>query len=331
MTKFKLGIVALLIFTLWGCEREEKLYEFEVEETNSEILNLDLGTDYSSQVFVDLGTMNTLKNDFRVWDIALPSDISKLNIRINDANVAYLAVSMFNNIYASEPLPKDGWSIDESCGSKDSCAIGEWFTFMNGKVKSKKLVYILDRGELAEGERYYKFQILNYDSEKYTIKYGKLNGTDFDTKEILINQDKNYNYFSFENERVEKVEELDKNDWDIVFKPYRHVFYDMNPVLEYLVVGALINPNNVKVYKCTTMDYADIGLDYAIATEMSHNWDGIGYDWKEFDRNTNKYSITPNIVYILKDTEGVYYKLRFISFYNELGEKGYPKFEFKRI
>lgn len=331
MTKIKLSLIALIICTFWGCEREEALYDFEVEPSNSEVMELDMGSDYSNQVFVDLGTMQTVKNDFRVWDIALPTDISALNIRINDANAAYLAASQFSNIDAYESIPTQGWSFDESCGSKDSCAIGEWYMFVGGKIKSKKIVYILDRGELAEGNRYCKFQILDFDGKKYTIKYGDFNATDFYITDIHVNSSKNYNYFSFETQKVEKVEELDKNDWDIVFKPYRHVFYDMTPALEYLVVGALINPNKVKVYKCSTREYKDIDLDYALKAEMSWDWDAIGYDWKEFDRNTNKYSIQQGVSYILKDTEGVFYKLRFLSFYNEFGEKGYPKFEFIRI
>ena len=48
----------------------------------------------------------------------------------------------------------------------------------------------------------------------------------------------------------------------------------------------------------------------------------IGYDWKIYDFDTGFYTIDPSATYILSDTEGYFYKLRFIDFYNENGEKG---------
>ena len=36
-------------------------------------------------------------------------------------------------------------------------------------------------------------------------------------------------------------------------------------------------------------------------------------------------------VYVVEDHEGFRYKLRFTSFYNELGEKGHPQFTFQRL
>jgi len=35
--------------------------------------------------------------------------------------------------------------------------------------------------------------------------------------------------------------------------------------------------------------------------------------------------------YVIRDRDGFFYKLRFIDFSNDMGEKGYPKFEFVRL
>ena len=50
-----------------------------------------------------------------------------------------------------------------------------------------------------------------------------------------------------------------------------------------------------------------------------------------FDFETGKYSVDPSQNFIIKSTEGIYFKLHFNEFYNETGEKGYPKFEFQEL
>jgi len=327
---FLLGLVLCFL----GCEKEEALYKFDAPkfDTTSKRLEISMGTDYTNQVYIELETSNTFTNDFKIWDLALPSDLNQLNVRMNDANAAYLSHSTFNNIRMKEDLPITGWNIDESCGDKDSCAIGSWYTKKNGVIESKKLVYILDRGELAVGERYYKFQIVEKTEDSYVIAYGLYNSTSYMTKTVPIDKNKNYNYFNLSKGAVENIEHFNKDKWDLVFRPYRHVFLDEVPVLEYVVVGTLINPNKVKVYECTDVLYDAIDYDYAKSSiEYTSVWDVIGFDWKEFDRNTNRYAIRSNLSYVIEDTKGVFYKLRFLSFYNKFGEKGFPKLEYVRL
>ena len=65
---------------------------------------------------------------------------------------------------------------------------------------------------------------------------------------------------------------------------------------------------------------------------FSADWNAIGYDWKSHAFGAaGNYTVNSNITYIVKDTDGNYYKLRFLDFYNNKGDKGYPKFEFSRI
>ena len=53
--------------------------------------------------------------------------------------------------------------------------------------------------------------------------------------------------------------------------------------------------------------------------------------WKEFNFETNLYSVKDNINFVIRDFEGKYYKMRFIDFYNSQGLKGYPKFELEEL
>jgi len=57
----------------------------------------------------------------------------------------------------------------------------------------------------------------------------------------------------------------------------------------------------------------------------------IGYEWKYYNFDAALYTIEPGLAYVIRDRDGFYYKLRFIDFYSEGGEKGYPKFEYVRL
>jgi hypothetical protein len=57
----------------------------------------------------------------------------------------------------------------------------------------------------------------------------------------------------------------------------------------------------------------------------------VGYNWKEYDLSAGEYTVFSNINYIIQDKNDKYYKLHFIDFYNNLGEKGYPKFEIQEL
>jgi hypothetical protein len=62
--------------------------------------------------------------------------------------------------------------------------------------------------------------------------------------------------------------------------------------------------------------------------------DAIGYNWKTFGgfgNATGDYQIFSNFNYIIKDSKSMLYKMRFISFYDDQGRKGSPKFEFRRL
>ena len=64
---------------------------------------------------------------------------------------------------------------------------------------------------------------------------------------------------------------------------------------------------------------------------FNNNNDMVGYIWKEYDLNAGEYTVFSNINYIIQDKNDKYYKLHFIDFYNNLGEKGYPKFEIQEL
>ncbi len=105
----------------------------------------------------------------------------------------------------------------------------------------------------------------------------------------------------------------------------------MNPVTPYQVTGVLLNPNNVTAYKETVVKFEDITYDHVASKTFSNAENFIGYDWKTYDFNTSGYVVNSKITFVIKNTQGIYYKLRFIDFYDDFGVKGTPKFELQRL
>jgi hypothetical protein len=61
----------------------------------------------------------------------------------------------------------------------------------------------------------------------------------------------------------------------------------------------------------------------------------IGYEWKQINGDVTSGDITYTAqsgwTYLVRNREGLFFKMRFIDFYNNQGKKGYPTFEFQRL
>ena len=121
-----------------------------------------------------------------------------------------------------------------------------------------------------------------------------------------------------------------KDSWDVVFTQFSKVFYEPE-FTPYVVVGCLTNPYKTLSYYAEGKTFDEINLSFAENTTLSTDWDAIGYDWKSFSLNQSMYDVYYNKVYLIKDQNEYYYKLRFVDFYSDNGEKGSPTFEYQRL
>jgi len=77
--------------------------------------------------------------------------------------------------------------------------------------------------------------------------------------------------------------------------------------------------------------FADLEFADITGIEFSPDLDVIGHEWKYYNLEEGFYSVDANMVFIIKNQNNNFYKLHFIGYYNENGETGYPKFEFKKL
>jgi hypothetical protein len=170
----------------------------------------------------------------------------------------------------------------------------------------------------------------------YSFSYANLDGSNANTFTVTKDPAMNYMCFSFDEGSKQSGLEPLKNDWDLLFTQYTTLLYtNEGDPYPYLLTGVLSNPFLIRVAQDTLYDFDEIDLTIAQSLTYSTALDEIGYDWKDVvgDVSTGNvsYVVLEGRNYIVRDTEGFYFKLRFISFYNNSGEKGYPTFEYQKL
>lgn len=335
--KFIYYSLVVLLF-LSSCEKKEGLIPFSTPPAGSSTITVaGMGEDYTNQVFFELSTGVTKSNDPSLWDISIftGNDESPV-LLLNDYNNSRIC----NLGQAKIETPVDVknlvlWQLDNPNGSYDSSAVGKWCYFNSGKVISKENVYIIDRGDaknINPKSRYFKFKITGADQSCFNLQYQLAENSGYMSENAYKDSSQNCAYFNFISGNV-KNEAMHKTKWDLVFRKYRDKALNTQTLKweDYLVAGALSSPNGVEVAVVENIKYEEITLSVAQNLKYTIKRNGIGYNWKSYDINAARYTVNPNKIYLVKDTKGYLYKLRFLDFYNDQFVKGFPKLEFQRL
>jgi hypothetical protein len=298
------------------------------------------GDAFSRQLYFDLGTDSFTGNVDRLdWDLAFDARDGEYYVWLNSANsqgsttltvIAATGQTEMNSVTGTQGLD-NLWHWETSTGDTALNALGPWWTWQGNTMVSKNEVIAVGRGYAHDWSEYLgngKFIIDSFDENSYWIRADELSGTNPVSLQLTRDPRYNFSYLSFDGRPHQVAVEPRKEDWDLVFTRYVYT-YDDPPDFPYPVVGVLINPSNVEVAEMSLpsgMPFDSVDIYDVTGLSFSNDWDVIGFEWKIFD-NTG-YVTDPSQVYIIKSYEGDYYKLRFLDYYNDLGERGFPKFEY---
>jgi hypothetical protein len=295
-----------------------------------------MGPTYATQWFYDLETDSFIKVvDRESWDLAFQCGDNEYHIFTNLAKRMSVTNTGSTNFDAVNTDAGLTYHFDRSEGYLDSNAIGNWGNFSAGNAISANLVYIIDRGITITGNNIgkKKIQVLGLTAGVYQIRFANLDGSGDHIVSITKNGNKNFVHLSLNGSGAEVDAEPDKYDWDLLFTQYtaKVTQTSTNITEDYSVNGVLLNPYHVEIAHDFVKPFTDISYtDLSTYTYLTC-WDAIGYDWKWYDFDNMIYVIEPGRTYIIHSTEGDYYKLRFTSFVNNLGEKGYSQFEVSKF
>ena len=325
---------ALLPLFISSCEKIEKPYKLPPKPAEDiKVIQLNLGENYESQVFLDIFDSMPIKSTLKCadWDLSFESKANGFRITLNGGTGVLIANTGKTKIERVNDPEYLHYSWDDASGG-DSLALINW---CNHNMMSYDSVYVIDRGvQKQDPYRYYQFKILAVSPFGYLLEIGDIRGKNIKQIEVPKNPLKINTYFNF-GEGIPKVLDFEPNkrDWNFCFLRYRWIYYEFNPPLLYTVTGIFINNENISVAVDSTMQFEKITLKDLIPLDFHNRRDIIGFDWKNYDFLNGRYKTREYVNYIIKtkEVQPRYFKLRFTDFYSPEGLKGSPKFELIEI
>jgi hypothetical protein len=328
-----LFILCIFLMGLSSCFKEKPYQPKDSEHSDKRVV-IPMTPTYQNMFFFSLEKGQIVReSNPETFDLMFENTASKLHIWLNGSklmSVKHTGKTNFDSVTDRDTLTANGWLLDRPDFSEDSNAIGKWWTQNGSNISSNKEVLLIHLGKDITGKAlgYRKMQIESYSGNTYYIRFAFPNGED--EHEVAIPKDGAtcYRYFSFSNGGKLVDIEPPKESWDLVFTRYAHVFYDPY-YLPYVVVGVLHHPLHVEAYVDSTANYESFKLSDIQSERFSAKRDAIGYNWKQYD--FNEYKVLPYKIYLIKAHQQRFYKLRFLDFYNEKFERGYPTFGYEEL
>ncbi len=283
-----------------------------------------MGEDYRNSIHFSIVTGQVLRGHVKTtWDLGFAAQEGEYLIRLNGSKV--MAAAATDALWLRDVSAATGadWKVDMPSGHPDSTAIGYW---RDGKVRLIDLGFSISgqplglakmRAEVAEGG--------------HLLHFAPLASTDSST--VLIPRDPTIKMVCVSLDGAGNIVPIEphRDDWQLLFTQYTHIFIEEGEVIPYLVTGVLTNSATVQATRLDKADFASIDLEMAEALDYSPAANIIGYDWKTYSFDTGSFIIHSEISYVLRLADGTFYKLRFLDFYTQGGEKGAPLFEFQRL
>lgn len=283
--------------------------------------HVELGSNYANQLFYDIETNTVLKkNNREIWDLGFECGATGTHIILNTARLMSAVETVETDILAVNSDAGLTYYYDRPSGDYDSIAFKNW---QAGKV------YIVNLGMNNNGIQLgkKKVKVLSVNASEYQIQFADLNSSSIKSLTIPKSDDLNFQCVSLTDEGSIQSIEPDKSKWDLEFTSFCHVYADGTP---YSVTGALSNRFGVKVQE-VSKSFADFSYSDIQEDLFKNRLNVIGFDWKVYDFDNGVYSVNSSRTFVIKTIEGKYYKLRFIDYYSDSGEKGAPKFEYKEL
>lgn len=313
-------LLPLAVFT--ACERGE--IPIPAHDPGDVItIQVEMGPDYRNQIYYDLGSQSIVStNSKEFWDLGFEASEAGWHVILNSSRGGAVWSTEQTEFAAISDTVGAAWKHDAPTGNLDSTAFGDY--------RDLQSVLVLDRGYNSEGIHtgFRKLIVEEVNSFYYHLRTAELDGGGEMVIEIPKDESLNFVSVSLDQNSVVDVEP-NKEDWDLVFTQYTYVFDD--PPLAYLVVGVISNRNNVSIALDLEKAFEKIAYTDTDSYDFVEALDMIGYNWKEYDFGTGSYQVFSNMNYIIRDTEGRYFKMHFIDFYNSDGGKGAPKMEVQEL
>jgi len=303
------------------------------------------GSNETNQVYVDLSDETTAKVARDSWELGFYSG-SDFKVVLN-GSIA-MATKALETTDITLPQKDDATInvgtftsdnlayVDKADGTIANTAFG---TIATSEAAAK--VYLLNLGKavptvaasagstnVAGAARGWKKVKIWQDAGSYKLQYADLASAS--STIVTIAKDANYNhvFFSITNNTTVTVEPA-KDKWDLAFTTFTNeVFQDAVSAGSYFYSDfTVINTKGgVTAVKVSGDEATYNAYTLASATGLTFSTDqrAVGADWRDVITRV----VFNDVFFVVKDTEGNLYKVKFISMLDANGNRGYPVFQY---
>jgi hypothetical protein len=317
--------IAIIAVLFISCEKDDK-------NNDTTEATVTMGPNYVNDVYYSLEGETIFEVSRNNWDIGFGTYVMSPSVFINSgAGVELYSLSRDTSLWYSpvDTTDKSSWTkLNNSLVTWD---VGAFSGNMTGgfdfgwgiydhasKNVNGAAVYVI---RLQDGtlKKIFIRQKNGYQNTVYFL-YANTDGSDEHSVALANNPyaGKEFVYYSLSDNMVVDREPL-MESWDLLFTKY------FDTQIQYVVTGVLTKPG-VSVAEVTGVSPASADTTMAA---FSSSISAIGYDWKEYDMNTNQYHLADDLSYFVKTVSGEVYHIYFTHF--EGGSTGVIGFSRKEI
>ena len=311
---FLLSLLLLMILTTGCLEKEMPIEPHSSGETKTS--QVILGSDYGSQIYYNLSTNSVVNsNETIVWDIAFKVNENNISAILNSSRIVTLAhtnISDYNSPLTEDYINGLEFIHDESQGPNWGTAIGDIYDGSDLTI----LNLGVDINNQQLGLR--RLQIDSVNDQGYFLTYGDIDLTYKSSILIPRSNEIEWLHLSILNGTIDNLEPK-IGEWDLYFTKYIELLDD---AYYYPVVGVLSLPEGMEVLDAPELSWDQLLVADWDTLEFSTAWNEIGYDWKAYDFENAEYSIDNERCFAIRTANGKEFVLRFLDFYDQMGNIG---------
>jgi hypothetical protein len=350
------SVFSLFMISLLSCTKDVPLSPREYIDTSVEALVYPEvgGPNEPNQVYIDLSEKEQTTPQRDSWDlgfycgeqfrVAINPSIYMAVKKLDVSDITSITsddVSDYFEIVATATFdPENVEFVDDFDGDINNTAIDE--IQIDPALNS---VYLLNMGytvstnppligtvELAYEQRgWLKIRILR-EEDHYILQYAHLDDTDYNQVNIYKDEDYNFVNFSFNTNEIVPVEPP-KTEWDICFTVFTNEIegYGTYVYSDFVLNNYLQGVASYQVTTSDTVNYDDFSFDDLDESLFDYSQRSIGNNWRSSGGPDSSPSVYTDRFFVVKDANGIFYKLKFLALTNAEGERGYPLIQYETL
>lgn len=297
------------------------------------------GAEFTHQAFFDLSKIKQTRVDKLSWDLGFYSGETFRVIINNSAKMMAQQIDK-NDLTAVTAQDTVGFAASQSFSAFNGDAV-DWVDAPDGDLDSLALgivsptasenkVFIVSRE--GEGRNWKKIRVLQ-NSSGYTLQYADISSSTFESFDITKDETFNFSLFDLDNGTTQN--EPAKDSWDIMYGSFTNVI-NFGYYLPYAYSDfIIINRNDTQVIEIIideSLTYEGINKTDVSGLTFETAQHTIGSNWRNGGGPATAPSLKADRFYIILDSEGNTYKLKFNSMLSaENGERGYTEIQYELL